>query len=420
MTITEKILAKSFGQQEVLPGKIGVAKIDALMIHDLGWASILPMFEELEQVGGKVWDPAKVVTNWDRLIPPFRTADAELHKKVKQFCEKYKIQFHEMGRGGICHQFFPELGYAVPGETIVGADSHSTTYGAFGCFSSGIGWTEAAYVLSKGEMWLRIPKTIKVNVTGSLGDMIVGKDIFLYVAGQLGDDGARYKAIEWCGSVVERMSIDSRMTLSNMSVEMGAKNGIIEPNEETISFVKSRTKKSFEVLRSDQDAEYDAVYEFDVSEIEPQVAIPYSPANVRSVSEVTGTKIDQAFIGSCTNGRMEDLHMAASILKGKKVHSDVRLIVIPASQEIYCNAVKEGILDILVTSGALVCTPSCGPCGGLDRGVLAADEVCIATSNRNFRGRMGDPKSKVYLSNAAVAAASSVTGEIIDPRTLGR
>ncbi|MFC1929816.1 3-isopropylmalate dehydratase large subunit [Chloroflexota bacterium] len=420
MTITEKILAKSFGKQEVEPGEVDIASIDVLMVHGQAASGVLAPFAELKEVGGKVWDPDKVVCMWDRRVPPDTIEMAMLHKEVKQFCRDNGIEFHEMGRGGVCHQILPELGYALPGQTIVGSDSHTCTYGAFGCFAAGIGATEATYVLTTGKMWLRVPKTIKINVTGWLGDIVVGKDVFLHVAGQMGEDGALYRALEWTGPVVERMSIDSRMTLGNMSVEVGAKNGIMEPNEETLSFVRPRARSSFEVIRSDPDAEYESVIDIDVSGLEPQIALPYSPANVKPLSQTTGVKIDQGFIGSCTNGRIEDLRMAAEVLKGKKVHPDVRLIVIPASQEVYANALKEGLLSTLLEAGAVICTPSCGPCCGFDRGILAAKEVCIASSNRNFRGRMGDPSSEVYLANAAVVAASSVAGEIADPRKLRR
>lgn len=415
MTITEKILAKAFGKEEVEPAEIGDVKFDLLCVQDVPAPGILATFDELEQLGGKVYDPSRIVLCYTRKVPPTDSKSAEFHKQFKLFSQKHGIPLIEMGQGGIEHQVLPEQGYIVPGMTIVGSDSHTCTHGAFGCFSSGIGGTESAEVLLTGKLWIRVPKSIKINVVGHLGDMIVGKDVFLYVAGQLGDDGALYKAVEWAGPVVEEMSIASRMTLSNMSVEIGAKNGIIEPNEETLMWVRSRSKKQFEVVTSDYDADYDVVLQFDISCIEPQVAVPFSPANARSVSEVAGTKLDQVFIGSCTNGRLEDLRMAATILRGQKVHPDTRLIVVPASQEIYAEASKEALLTIFVDSGAIVGTPNCGACGG-QFGFLGDGEVCLATSNRNFRGRMGSPTSKVYLANAAVAAASAIAGEIVDPR----
>lgn len=416
MTITEKILSKSFGKNEVEPGEIGLAQIDLLMIHEMSASRLIPLFEELRKVGATVWDSSKVVMCWDHLLAPASIAEAELHKKVAEFCRNYNIVYYDLGRGGVGHQLFHEKGYVVPGETICGADSHNVTHGAFGCVAVGIGVTEATDVLVTGELWMRVPKSIKIIVRGKLGDMVVGKDVFLYVAGQLGVDSALYKAIEWAGSAVEEMGLSGRLTLTNMSVEMGAKNGIIEPGEETLKYVRARTRKPFEVVKSDTGARYDAIYEFDITELEPQVAVPYSPANGKPVSEVTGIKLDQVFIGSCTNGRIEDLRMAATILKGKKVHPNVRLLVIPASQEIYALAAKEGLISIFLDADASIFNPSCGPCGGAWCGTLGANEVGLYTNNRNFVGRGGDPSSKLYIANAAVAAASAIAGEIIDPR----
>ena len=416
MTMTEKILAKGAGKNVVSPGEVYQTKIDRMLFQEVGCASALPAFAKLEKIGAKVWDPDKVVIIWDRFLPPSNVKAAELHKTIQKFVEKYKVNFHDMGRSGILHQVFDEQGYAVPGDIVTGTDSHTTTHGAFGAFATGVGFTEGAYVLSKGELWMRVPKNIKINVRGKLDPTLVGKDVFLYVAGQVGDDGALYGAVEWGGPVVENMNLAGRITICNMTVEIGAKNGIMAPNEETLTFLKNRAKKKFEVTLSDPDAQYDEVLDFDITGIEPQVAVPHSIDNVQPVSKVAGTKIDQAFIGSCTNGRMEDLRMAAAILKGHKVHPHVRLIVIPASQEIFQQANNEGLLNLFVDSGAVVCTPCCGPCAGINNGILGADETCISTTNRNFRGRMGDPNSKVYLSNAAVAAASALAGEIADPR----
>ncbi len=415
MTMTEKLLARSFGKEEAEPGEIGDARIDLLMMQDITGVGVLDTFDELEQLGAKVYDPSKVVFCFTRRVPPMDLKDAEFHKRFRRFCQKYNIPYIAMGKGGIEHQVLPEQGYIAPGDTVLGGDSHTCTYGAFGCFSSGIGGTESAEVLVTGKLWLRVPKTIKVNIAGRIGDMIMGKDIFLYVAGQLGDDGALYKAVEWAGPVVEAMTIAGRMTLSNMSVEIGAKNGIIAPNEETLAWVKSRCKKPFEVLTSDDEARYDAVFDFEISDIEPQVAIPFSPANVRPVSALTGTKLDQVFIGSCTNGRLEDLRMAAAILRGKKAHPDIRLIIVPASQEIYSQASAEGLLAIFIEAGAIIGTPNCGACSSAF-GTLGAGEKSLATSSRNFRGRGGDPTSEMYLASPATAAASAIAGEIADPR----
>ena len=415
MTATEKILAQKIGKKEVKAGEVIQAGIDRIFIQEVGFASVFPEFSKLEKLGAKVWDPQKVVLIYDRFLPPSNVRAAELHRLMKNFAQEHDIVFYDIGRSGILHQLFVEQGYALPGHVIVGTDSHTTTHGAFGSFATGIGFTEAAYVISKGELWLRVPNSVKINITGTLGENMVGKDVFLFVAGYLGDDGALYKAVEWCGPVIDKLSISSRMTVANMTVEIGGKNAYLQPNPETLAYLEERSKQEYKVIESDADAAYDAVFDFDMTDVEPQVAIPNSPANVKPVSQVAGTPIDQVFIGSCTNGRFEDLLMAANVLKDRKVHPNVRLVVIPASQEIYGEAIKAGLLSTFVDAGAAVCTPCCGPCAGINNGILAADEVCIATSNRNFKGRMGDPNSKVYLSNAAVAAASAVAGQIINP-----
>ncbi|MEM3357001.1 MAG: 3-isopropylmalate dehydratase large subunit, partial [Candidatus Bathyarchaeia archaeon] len=322
---------------------------------------------------------------------------------------------------GVCHQIMVEKGYVTPGALIVGADSHTCTYGALGAFATGIGSTEAAAVFATGSIWLKVPKAIKVNVKGSFQRFVTPKDLILFIIGQIGVDGAVYKSVEFAVPTLRCINIAGRMTLCNMAVEMGAKNGIIEPDETTLNFVKSRTNedlKPIELLRSDPDASYEKVIDLDVKDLGPQVSCPPSVDNVRNVTEVAGVEINQAFIGSCTNGRLEDLRLAAEILKGKKIKNSVRMIVIPASKEIYLQALREGLLEIFIEAGGVVCNPTCGPCLGGHLGVLASGEVCISSSNRNFIGRMGSTEANVYLASPATVAASALTGKITDPREL--
>jgi len=310
----------------------------------------------------------------------------------------------------------PEQGHVRPGEVIVGSDSHTCTYGAFGAFATGIGSTELAAVFATGKLWFRVPEVIKIDVTGNFQKLVTAKDLTLNIVGKIGADGAIYKGLEFGGSTIRDMTIDGRMVLCNMAVEMGAKAGIIEPDQKTLDYVKGRTDKPFKPVKSDPDATYEKVVDMDVSDLEPQVAVPHSVDNVKPVSEVEDTEVDQAFIGSCTNGRLEDLRSAAQILKGKKIVRSVRLVVIPASQEIYLNALNEGLIKTFMESGATIGNPNCGPCLGGHMGILAEGEACISTSNRNFIGRMGSTKSFVYLASPATVAASALTGKITDPR----
>jgi homoaconitate hydratase family protein len=328
---------------------------------------------------------------------------------------------YDVGRGGICHQVMPEKGHVVPGTVIVGADSHTCTYGAFGAFATGIGSTEAASVFATGKIWLKVPQALKVNVAGKFQKYVTPKDLILSIIGHIGADGATYRSVEFTGPSIKSMSMAGRMTLCNMAVEMGAKNGIIEPDETTRNFLKGRTKilPDFESLKSDKDSTYEQTFEFDVSTMEPQVACPSSVDNVKLVSEVGNVPIEQAFIGSCTNGRIEDLRLAAQILKGKRVKDNVRTLVIPASQEVYRQALDEGLIEIFADAGAMVCGSACGPCLGGHIGLLAAGEVCVSTSNRNFIGRMGSTQASIYLASPATVAASAVAGKITDPRKLG-
>ncbi|MEM3594263.1 MAG: 3-isopropylmalate dehydratase large subunit [Candidatus Jordarchaeaceae archaeon] len=366
----------------------------------------------------RVWDADKVVALLDHWVPAATVDEAIIHQKCLEFVNKYNIKNWLGMSEGICHVVFPQKGFVKPGDLIVGSDSHTTTYGALGAFSTGIGSTEMAIVLATGELWFKVPATMKFEISGKIPKFIMGKDIILRIIGDIGVEGATYKTMEFAGEAVRELSIDGRFTLSNMSIEAGAKAGIIEPDEKTVEWVKSRTDEKFQVVRNDPDAEFEEIIKMDISNLEPQVARPPSPGDSVPVSEVEGIKIDQAFIGSCTNGRMEDLRVAAKIIKGKKIPRGVRCIVIPASKEVYIQAMHEGLLAIFLEAGCVVCNPHCGPCIGGSSGLLGPGEVCISASNRNFIGRMGSKDSKVYLASPLTVAASAVKGEITDPRKI--
>ncbi len=419
MNIIEKILANASGKPEVSPGEIVEAKIDVAMTHDLTGPLAIKSFREIG--AKKVWDRNKVVIILDHLVPASSVISAGLHKIVRNFAEEQNIEnFYDVGRGGVCHQIMPEKGHVRPGEVIVGSDSHTCTYGAFGAFATGIGSTEMAAVFAIGKLWFRVPEVIKVNVKGKLPDLVSAKDLTLHIIGKIGADGAIYRGLEFTGSTIRDMTIDSRMVLSNMAVEMGAKAGLVEPDQKTLDYVQSRTDKPFNSIKSDPDSVYEKIVDVDASELEPQVAIPHSVDNVKPVSEVENVKVDQAFIGSCTNGRLEDLRVAAQMLNGKKIARGVRLVVIPASQEIFLKAINEGLVKTFMDAGATVGNPNCGPCLGGHMGILAEGEVCISTSNRNFIGRMGSTKSFVYLASPATVAVSAITGKITDPTKTGK
>lgn len=366
----------------------------------------------------RVWNADKVVALIDHWTPAATVDEAIIHQKCLEFVNKYHIENWLGMREGICHVVFPQKGFVKPGDLIVGSDSHTTTYGALGAFSTGIGSTEMAVVLATGELWFKVPATIKFEVSGKIPKFVMGKDIILRIIGDIGVEGATYKTMEYAGEAVRELSIDGRFTLSNMAIEAGAKAGIIEPDQKTIEWVKSRTDEKFQVVRNDPDAEFEEVIKMDISNLEPQVARPPSPGDTVPVSEVEGIKIDQAFLGSCTNGRIEDLRAAAKIVKGKKIPRGVRGIVIPASREVYTQAMHEGLFDIFLEAGCVICNPHCGPCIGGSSGLLGPGEVCISSSNRNFIGRMGSKDSKVYLASPLTVAASAVKGEITDPRKI--
>ena len=415
MNITEKILAKASATKVVHPGDIVDAGVDMVMVHDLTGPLAVEAFKRIGIP--HVWDNKKIVIILDHQVPAESVKAAELHKMLRAFAKEQGIRFYDVGRGGICHQVMPEKGHVLPGTVIVGADSHTCTYGALGAFATGIGSTEAAAVFATGKIWLKVPETTKINVEGKFKPYVTPKDLILSIIGKVGADDATYKTTEFTGSTIRDMSMAGRMTLCNMTVEMGAKNGIVEPDETTRKFLEGRTSKPYEALKSDKNASYEKVVEFDVSQLEPVVACPSSVDNVKPASEVD-VPIEQAFIGSCTNGRIEDLRLAAQVMKGKTVKDGVRALVIPASQEVYTQAVKEGLVEIFTDAGALVCGSACGPCLGGHIGLLAAGETCVSTSNRNFIGRMGSTQASVYLASPATVAASALTGRITDPREL--
>ncbi len=418
MNITEKILAKASGKKSVAPGEIVDANVDVLMIHDLTGPLAVESFKKIG--AEKVWNNEKVVVILDHQIPAESVKAAELHKTMRQFAKEQKLRIYDVGRGGICHQVMPEQGHVVPGSVIVGADSHTCTYGAFGAFATGIGSTEAAAVMTTGKIWFKVPSAIKIEVNGTFPKYVTPKDLVLNIIGKLGVDGAIYKSAEFTGPTIKAMSIAGRMTVCNMAVEMGAKNGIVEPDQTTKEFLQNRVKNlpDFATLKSDKDAQYECTMDFDVSKMEPQIACPSSVDNVKPISEVGDVVVDQAFIGSCTNGRLEDLRLAAQVMKGKKVKDGVRALVIPASQEVYKQALAEGLTEIFTEAGAIVCGSACGPCLGGHIGLLAAGETCVSTSNRNFIGRMGSTQANVYLASPAVVAASALTGKITNPATV--
>ena len=413
MILAEKILARASGHKRVSPGQYVTAKIDLAMAHE-GLAAV---FMNLARTGwSKVWDPSRIVSILDHYVPAPTERSAEIHKVVRAAVKQWAIENFYGERAGICHQVLPEKGHVLPGMLIVGTDSHTTTYGAFGAAGTGIGFSEMAYVFATGQLWFKVPPTIRFHLTGKLPEYVMSKDIILSIAGKYSTEVAQYKAVEFSGPLAGELSLSSRMTVSNMAVEIGAKFGFFAPDQKTSDFLKDRTRKPFSLISPDPDAHYEETYEIDVSSLEPQVVFPFSVENVRPVSEAREVKIHQAFIGSCTNGRLEDLQMAANIMRGKKVHLDVRLLIIPASWEIYRQAMKEGTLETLIDAGAVIGNPSCGPCFGAHMGLLGSEENCIAAINRNFKGRMGSQKAQVFLASPATVAASAVEGKIADPR----
>lgn len=414
MTMAEKILAKASGKTEVEAGEIVMANIDVAMTHDLTGPLSVESFEKIGVL--KVWDPEKIVIVFDHQVPADSLDAAENHIIMRKFVKQQGISNFYDVREGVCHQVLPEKGHIVPGEVVVGTDSHTCTHGALGAFSTGIGSTDMSMVFATGKLWFKVPETIKFDIEGTLKENVYAKDVILNIIGQVGADGATYKACQFDGETVAQMSVSDRMVLCNMAIEMGGKTGLVEPDQKALNYVNARSNKSYEVFKGDSDAASLEIMDIDVSDLEPQIACPHNVDNVKGISDVAGTHIDQVFLGSCTNGRIEDLRDAAKILKGNKVSDSIRMLVIPASREVYTEALNEGLMNTFVDAGALVCNPCCGPCLGGHVGLLGPGEVSLSTSNRNFKGRQGSPEAEVYLSSAAVAAASAITGKIEDPR----
>lgn len=416
LTITEKILLKHSNNKEISPGDLIFVKLDFMLANDI----TAPLaIREFRKIGAKkVFDPEKIALIPDHSTPNKDIKSAQQVKEVRDFAREQGIKyFYDGGKVGIEHVLLPEEGLVLPGDCIIGADSHTCTYGALGAFSTGVGSTDLAYGMALGEIWLKVPESIKFIYYGKLPEWVGGKDLILFTIGKIGVDGARYKAMEFTGEIIRKLPMADRFTMCNMAIEAGAKNGIIEPDEITLEYVENRAKRNFEILSSDKDANYSEIYEWDVSNLEPMVAFPHLPSNVHPISEVTNKNItlDQVYIGSCTNGRLEDLRIAAKILKGHKVNPNLRTIITPATPSIYMSALEEGLIEIFLSAGAIITPSSCGPCLGGHLGVLAEGERALSTTNRNFVGRMGHPKSEVYLSNPAVAAASAILGKISAP-----
>jgi len=413
-TFVEKVFSKKIGKT-VKAGDMVEVEPDVSMSHD-NTADILLKFRDIRK--DRVYNPDSHMIILDHMTPAPNELSAGNHKSVREFVKTYGIEnFYDVNTG-ICHQVLPEEGFALPGRIIVGTDSHTTTYGAFGAFSTGIGRSEMAVIFATGKIWFRIPESQKISVNGKLPKGIASKDIILYIIGDIGADGALYQSVEFYGDVISALSISGRMTISNMSVEMGAKNSFMEPDDKVIDWLENRAKGEFEIIRADPDAEYKTERVYDVSNLEPQIACPHTVDNVKPVSEVSGMRIDQALLGSCTNGRIEDLEAAASVLEGNAIHKNVRFLIYPASRNIYREALERGYLSTLAEAGAIIMNPGCGPCWGAHGGVLSAGERCISTTNRNFRGRMGSAEAEVYLASPASVAAAAIAGEIVDFREL--
>lgn len=413
MTLTEKILARHAGMEKVEVGQLIRCKVDVVLANDITFP---PAAKEFEKIGRPVFDKDKIVLVPDHFTPNKDIKSAEMAKIMRDFARRNNIvHYYEVGRAGIEHVLLPEVGLVAPGEVIIGADSHTCTYGALGAFATGVGSTDVAAAMATGETWFKVPASIKVILTGKLPHWVGGKDVILTLIGMIGVDGARYQSLEFGGEGTASLTMADRLTIANMAVEAGAKNGIFPVDDITRRYIDGRVKKTFEVLAADPDAVYSKVIEIDLVKLEPVVAKPHLPENVCPASSLSHIAIDQVVIGSCTNGRIEDLAQAAAVLSGRSVHPNVRVIIIPGSQEVYINAIKLGYVETFLQAGAVVSTPTCGPCLGGHMGILAAGEKAVTTTNRNFRGRMGHVDSEVYLAGPAVAAASAVFGRIATP-----
>jgi len=413
MTFAQKILARKAGLDSINVGQIVEIEPDICLSHD-NTAAIAKKFAKIGV--DRVKDPEKFVVVLDHTVPASEEKYALNHKEIRAFVAANGIEHFFDAGVGICHQVLPEKGFALPGRLILGSDSHTTTYGAFGAFAAGVGRSEMAVLYATSRIWLKTPASFKMVVSGELSDPVTAKDLILHIVGSIGADGALYKSVEYTGGAIEKMTLASRMVLSNMAIEMGAKNGVCFADEKTTAFLEGRAEAEYTPVAADADAVYERVLEFDASALEPQVAKPHTVDNVSPVGEVAGTPIQQGLLGTCTNGRIEDLRLAARILDGKKVAAGTRLLVLPASQEILLEALSEGLIDIFVKAGALLLNPGCGPCLGAHQGVLAPGEACISTANRNFKGRMGSREAETYLASPATVAASVIAGKITDPR----
>ncbi len=422
MTITEKILARASDKSSVVPGEAVFAKIDKVMMHDVSGPGVIKVFSEWERKGKKlerIWDPDKVWITEDHFVPAADKVSADNIIALSNWTMKFGIKKHfkyGLGQYGICHTLSHEEALVLPGEVYVGGDSHTNTTGAMGAFAAGLGHTDIAYILMNGKIWFRVPETIMFNIIGKKPDYIMAKDIILKIIGDLGTDGANYKSMQFSGDIIKQLEMDERLTLTNMTTEAGAKNGIIEPDAITHEYLRKRTNAEYSPVIGDIDAEFSELHTYEIDKLEPIVAKPFSPGNITAARELQGIEIDKAYIGSCTGAKLYDLRSAAKLLKGKKVKT--RTEVLPAAQSIYSQAIREGLINIFVEAGAVVGPPTCGACCGAHMGVLGKNEICISTTNRNFPGRMGNIESKTYLASPVVVAASAVTGKITDPRDL--
>lgn len=417
MTMTQKILALAAGKTEVKEGDLIMANLSLVLGNDITSSVAI---DELNKVNcNKIFDKDKIALVPDHFTPNKDIKSAMQCQKLRKFATEHEItNYFEVGEMGIEHALLPEKGLVVAGDCVIGADSHTCTYGALGAFSTGVGSTDMAYGVATGKAWFKVPGAIKFNITGKPKKYISGKDVILHIIGKIGVDGARYKSMEFTGSGLKNLTMDDRFTMANMAIEAGAKNGIFEVDEKTIEYMKEHSKKSYEIFSSDEDAKYEQVIEIDLSKIDYTVAFPHSPGNAKTREEWGDVKIDQVVIGSCTNGRFDDIKAVAEILKGRKIKKGIRVIVFPATQKIYLDCIKSGYISDLIEAGCVVSTPTCGPCLGGHLGILAKDEVCVSTTNRNFIGRMGDISSKIYLASPQVAAASAIAGKIVTPEDI--
>ena len=422
MNIVEKILARASGKSSVSPDDVLFANVDKVMMHDVSGPGVLKVFDKLKKQGisvDKLWDPTKVWVAEDHFVPSAEKVSAENIVKLSKFTKNYGIEKHfkyGMGQYGICHTLSHEEAMVMPGDVYVGGDSHTNTTGALGAFACGLGHTDIAYVLLNGRIWFKVPETIYFKLNGKLPDHVMAKDLILKIIGDIGNDGGAYRTMQFGGSGIDEMSVESRLTLCNMTTEAGAKNGIVEPDQKVVDYLSSRGASNIQLIKGDADAEYTKIFEYESSELEPTIAKPFSPDNVTIVRESPSVELDKSYIGSCTGAKYEDLEAAAKILKGRKVK--IRTEILPAAISIYKKAMENGLLKIFLDAGVTVGPPTCGACCGAHMGVLAKDEICISTTNRNFPGRMGHVESQTYLSSPMVAAASAVTGKITDPRDL--